>query len=147
MAKMLNHMGLTVSQLERSLDFYCGKLGLPYPAEDQIFYIDGEWLANLVGFHDPRIRVAFIPLDHGVLELLEYERPSVGHSTATLSNWDVGAAHLALNHSDIHAFYAEHADDIDFFGPPQTVEGGPFDGAQVIYMKDPDGVSVELVQR
>lgn len=147
MTKMFNHMGLTVANIERSLDFYCGKLGLPYPAEDMIFFIEGTWLSNLVGHPAPRIRVAFVSLDHGVFELLEYQRPEKRELTATLHNWDVGAAHLALNHDDIEAFYAQYRDTIDFAGPPQTVEGGPYDGARVIYMKDPDGISVELVQR
>lgn len=145
MTERFNHMGLTVSDLERSIQFYCDGLGLPHPPEGHIFHIEGEWLGNLVGADDPRIRVAFVPLDHGVLELLEYERPGEGRKSASLRNWDTGSAHLALNMTDLAGFYEEKKERLDFVSPPQVVPNGPWGGGLVVYLRDPDGNSVELV--
>lgn len=140
-----NHMGLTVSDVDQSVEFYADILGLPRPPEGHDFEIKGAWLSNLVAADDAVIRVAFLPLDHGVLELLEYQHPE-GKPTATLRNWDVGSAHLALNHPDVRGFYAANRERLPFNCEPQVVEGGPWAGTIVVYLTDPDGVSVELVQ-
>lgn len=145
MTKHFNHMGLTVSNLDRSVEFYCGGLGLPLPPEGHDFIIEGDWLSRLVGADDPRIRVAFIPLDHGVLELLEYQQPGDGKTTASLANWDAGSAHLALNIADLASFYERTRDELPYLSAPQQVEGGPWAGGLVVYLRDPDGNSVELV--
>ncbi|MFV0451028.1 MAG: VOC family protein [Propioniciclava sp.] len=145
MTHQFNHVGITVTDLDRSLDFYCGTLGLPRPPEGHIFPIEGEWLGYVVGADNPRIRVAFVPLDHGILELLEYERPAEGKKSASLDNWDTGAMHLALNIVDLPGFYDKHRDDVDFLSAPQTVVGGPWAGGLVLYLRDPDGIPVELV--
>lgn len=145
MTAHFNHMGLTVSSLERSLHFYCGELGLPRPPEGHVFPIEGQWLGELVGADDPRIQVAFVPLDHGILELLEYQRPGTGKSEASLRNWDVGSAHLALNVIGLAAFYEERKDRLPFLSAPQVVESGPWGGGLVVYLRDPDGNPVELV--
>lgn len=145
MTVQFNHMGLTVSDLERSLDFYCDALGLPRPPEGHVFPIEGAWLEKLVGADEPLIRVAFVPLDHGVLELLEYHRPNDGRPSASLRNWDVGSGHLALNIPDLPGFYSANKDRLDFLSEPQTVGVGPWSGGLVVYLRDPDGNPVELV--
>jgi catechol 2,3-dioxygenase-like lactoylglutathione lyase family enzyme len=145
MSRRFNHMGITVFNLERSLDFYCGELGLPRPPEGHVFTVEGAWLGKVVGADDPRIRVAFIPLDDGILELLECEKPQDGTTAASLRNWDVGAAHLALNMPGLQDFYDRNRRRLDFVSEPQTVEGGPWSGGTVVYLRDPDGISVELV--
>ncbi len=145
MINRFNHIGLTVSDLEVSLDFYCGALGLSRPPEGHVFTIGGEWLGKLVATDDPEIRIAFIPLDHGILELLEYRRPSTGKQSASLQNWDVGSAHLALNMVDLLDFYEKKRDELPFLSTPQVVAQGPWTGGYVVYLRDPDGNSVELV--
>lgn len=145
MTKSFNHMGLTVSNLERSIEFYCDQLGLPHPPDGHIFPIQGEWLSNLVNAKDPLIQIAFVPLDHGVLELLQYESPDNGKDSASLKNWDVGSAHLALNIPNLLDFYESKKDELNFLSAPQIVASGPWQGGYVVYLTDPDGNSVELV--
>lgn len=145
MISRFNHMGITVSDIDVSLEFYCGALGLPKPPEGHVFTIDGPWLGELVGAGDPEIRVAFIPLDHGILELLQYRRPSNGKQNASLQNWDVGSAHLAVNMVGLLDFYEKKRDELPFLSAPQVVAQGPWTGGYVVYLRDPDGNSVEIV--
>ncbi len=145
MITRFNHMGITVSDLDKSLDFYCGALGLPRPPEGHVFTISGEWLGKLVGADKPEISVAFVPLDHGILELLEYRHPFGGRQIASLRNWDVGSAHLALNMVGLVAFYEEKRAELPFLSAPQVVAQGPWTGGYVVYLRDPDGNSVEIV--
>lgn len=142
---LLNHVGITVSNLERSIEFYTS-LGFGQPPEDWVFTIQGAWLSKLVAEPDAVIRVAFLPFDDGtVLELLEYQDP-VGEERNTKPNRDAGAMHVALNVEDVDAFYEGHKATLTFNSEPQRVEMGPWAGNKVVYLQDPDGTPVELVQ-
>lgn len=142
---LLNHVGITVSNLERSIEFYT-RLGLGAPPADWIFTIEGDWLSRLVAEDDAVIRVAFLPMgEDSVLELLEYRHPE-GAGTNTRPNRDAGAMHIAINVDDIDAVYASlSAEGIPFNSEPQTVAMGPWAGNRVAYLSDPDGTPVELV--
>lgn len=142
---LLNHIGVTVSNLERSIEFYT-KLGIQPPPEDWVFPIHGAWLSRLVEEEDAHIRVAFLPIEDGVLlELLEYKSPQ-GSATNTRPNRDAGAMHIALNVDDVDEVYGRLKDEVTFLSEPQTVEMGPWAGNRVVYLRDPDGTPVELVQ-
>ena len=141
---LLNHVGITVSNLERSIEFYTG-LGFGEPPADWVFTIDGEWLSRLVAEEGAVIRVAFLPMDDMVLELLEYQHPE-GVKSNTRPNRDAGAMHVALNVDDVDATYEELKAKVLFNSPPQTVATGPWAGNKVAYLSDPDGTPVELVQ-
>ena len=75
----------------------------------------------------------------------EYQQPGDGKTTASLANWDAGSAHLALNIADLASFYERTRDELPYLSAPQQVEGGPWAGGLVVYLRDPDGNSVELV--
>ncbi|GAB3815913.1 VOC family protein [Tessaracoccus terricola] len=142
---LLNHIGVTVSNLERSIEFYT-KLGIQQPPAEWVFPISGEWLSKLVQEEGAEIRVAFLPVqDDVVLELLEYQTPQ-GAKTNTKPNRDAGAMHIALNVDDVDEVYNRLRGEVEFNSEPQTVEMGPWAGNRVVYLNDPDGTPVELVQ-
>ncbi len=141
---LLNHVGITVSNLERSIEFYTS-LGFGQPPADWVFTIEGEWLSQLVAEEGAVIRVAFLPMDDNVLELLEYRHPD-GEKSNTRPNRDVGAMHVALNVDDVDAVYEKLKGTVSFNSPPQTVAMGPWAGNKVAYLSDPDGTPVELVE-
>lgn len=142
---ILNHVGLTVANIERSVEFYSGLMGLGEPPQDWIFTIGGDWLAQMVAEEGAVARVAFLPMDDIILELLEYQTPQ-GEKTNDRPNRDAGAMHLALNVDDVDATYERLKDKVVFNSPPQTVPNGPWAGGRVAYLRDPDGTSLELVQ-
>lgn len=142
---LLNHIGITVSNLERAIEFYT-TLGIQQPPAEWIFPISGEWLSKMVREEDAHVRVAFLPISDGVvLELLEYQTPE-GEKTNTKPNRDAGAMHIALNVDDVDEVYNRLKDQVEFNSEPQTVAMGPWAGNRVAYLNDPDGTPVELVQ-
>jgi len=145
MARHFNHMGITVSDIDQSVEFYCGVLGLPRPPDAHVFCAGGPALSRVVGASGARLRVAFVSLGGGILELLEYKQPATGSQSSSLQNWDVGSAHLAINVVGLQEFYEAKKDVVEFLSEPQLVEGGPWPGALVVYLRDPDGIPVELV--
>lgn len=142
---ILNHVGITVSNLERSVKFYT-RLGFGTPPAEWMFTIEGKWLSELVQEKDAVIRVAFLPMDEdSVLELLEYQNPH-GLKTNERPNRDAGAMHVALTVDDVEKLYAELKGTIKFNSEPQVVAMGPWAGNKVVYLNDPDGTPVELVE-
>ena len=67
---------------------------------------------------------------------------SARHGDAQLGN-----GHLGLASEDIHADY-ERLRDLSSSAapPPSEIPSGPARGGWAIYLRDPDGITVEIVQ-
>jgi catechol 2,3-dioxygenase-like lactoylglutathione lyase family enzyme len=79
------------------------------------------------------------------LELLEYR--NVNGSPIDPANGNPGTAHFCLFVDDIDERCARMAGrGAGFVSPVQSSDAGPIAGGKVVYMIDPDGVRVELVQ-
>lgn len=139
----IDHVGITVSSLERSLVFYRDLLGL------QVIEISGEEdVSEIVGIRHARVRAADLDTGDGRLfELLEYVSARAGDVQQQPNG--AGCAHVALRVDDIEAVLhrlAEAAYHPD--GKPTRLTGAvAWEGATVVYLRDPDGAVVELVQR
>ena len=141
----LHHVGLTVSDLERSVWFYRDLLGLPVRERDEM---KGGQLEIVTGVAGPHVRIADLDFGNGgTLELTEYLAPpgSSVHPRPT----DAGHTHVGIEVDDIDLAYSRLVEaGITLRSEPVTLENaGPFwTGARVVHALDPDGVTVELVQ-
>ncbi len=95
----VHHTGYTVSNLERSLDFYQGLLGLELIGRQDK---QGGYLGAIVGYPDAHVRQAHlrIPGDGHVVELFEYLAPK-GSTPAPFEPRNVGTPHLCLLTDDL----------------------------------------------
>jgi catechol 2,3-dioxygenase-like lactoylglutathione lyase family enzyme len=141
----VDHAGFVVSDLDRAIGFWCRALGLEvlWRLED-----DGPELRRQVGFPDARIRIAHlgVPGCEQKIELLEYVAPPV-HGSAVPRN-HVGAAHVCFVVDDVQAEYRRlRAAGVDsFVSEPVRFLDGPDAGALAVYLRDPDGNTIELAQ-
>ena len=92
----------------------------------------------------------YAELDLGVgqlLEVIEFQ-PAEGNALAQHPR-DPGASHLALRVNDVDALYERLvAAGVTVPGRPTTITApGAWLGARCVYVEDPDGRTVELVQR
>jgi glyoxylase I family protein len=141
----LDHVNIVVADLERSLAFYVGHLGM-----EQTFAADltGEWIATLSGLPEASARCAFCTMPGGGtrLELLEYRMPSGADLAENSLPHTRGVRHLALEVDDLDAWYARLSEaGIHFVSTPVAVPfvvGG--NRKRLCYCHDPDGVLVEL---
>jgi catechol 2,3-dioxygenase-like lactoylglutathione lyase family enzyme len=80
------------------------------------------------------------------IELLEYRSPA-DRTTYRPRSCDVGSVHLGMYVDDIDALIAnvKHAGWLPV-GPLQCIEGGERDGWKLVYVRDPDGVTLEFLQ-
>jgi catechol 2,3-dioxygenase-like lactoylglutathione lyase family enzyme len=135
--KRLDHVSYTVSDLDRSVDFYA-KFG--YEPVNR-YAASGPELDVAVATEnaDMDIQVMRRP-DGGMLELISYVRQP---SERAARNSVVGAAHLAFVVGDIQAAYEElTAEGVEFLSKPNTDRYGE----RWVYFRDPDGITVELMQ-
>lgn len=134
-----NHTSFTVSNLERSVEFYTQVLGMQL---ERRFDTEGAGISQIVGFPDARLRIAFVYLGEFRLELIEYVSPK-GVKIDTATN-NVGSAHIAFSTDDVDKTYEElKTKGVRFKGAPMRSRP---DRPRVAYFTDPDGYTLEIVQ-
>jgi glyoxylase I family protein len=141
----VHHVGLTVSDLERSIGFYCAILGCTVRERSQS---SGVEVDTLTGVSDAHIVTADLQLrDGAILELLQYLRP-VGAPLAQQRN-QPGHTHIGFLVDDVDAAYERLTDQgIVPTSRPVAIDepGSAWDGVRAIYACDPDGRTVECLQ-
>jgi lactoylglutathione lyase len=140
----VSHLGVQVADIERSVAFYGGTLGL-----ELVWRVarSEKTVQEIVALPNLEVEVAVfrVPGTDCYLEVLEYrnvERAAVDPATQ-----NPGTGHLCLYVDDLDALHAElQAQGIPFLSHPKTPAGGPHAGGRVVYMLDPDGFRIELLQ-
>ena len=139
-----HHTGLQVADLARSVAFYRDVLGF-----EEMFSWNprAPYIGELVGYPEVDLHAAILrpPNSEVFLELLEYrnvERAPVDTRTA-----NPGTAHIAFFVDDVDALYADlRARGVASVSAPVSPTIGPNKGGRAVYMIDPDGIRVELIQ-
>jgi len=142
----LHHTGYTVSDLDRSVAFYRDLMGLEVLAQQEK---QGGYLAAIVGYPFAHVRMAHLraPASGHVLELFEYIAPK-GETPERIEPRDVGTAHLCFLVDDLDAVYRRLVDAgvETFVSAPVLVDTGINTGGYGIYLRDPDGIVLEIFQ-
>ena len=143
--KALHHVGITVNDLDESIRFYHGVLGLDFVNEPSPWF-DGPDLGPAVGVPGAALRQVSLKLGDTTLELLQYRSPESETTRPLLSN-NIGASHVAFLVDDIHATKSElEGKGISFYSDVNVVDEGVLAGWRWVYFEDPDGYPLELVQ-
>jgi catechol 2,3-dioxygenase-like lactoylglutathione lyase family enzyme len=141
--RAVHHVGVTVADLERSVAFWGRLTGAE--ARDRRT-MAGPGVGRLVGYPSVRIEAAWLDFPGGVaLELLQYLEPlDAPYPEGTAHP---GNIHVCLDVDDVDTARA-HALDCGArpVGGPVDVGAGPQAGARIAYVRDPDGVTIELFQ-
>ena len=140
-----DHTGITVSNLERSLAFWRDVLGFEF---SHSAHQKGEMAEQITGVRGPELRIAVVKAPGGhKIELLEYLAPADRKKDVDLRPCDVGHVHVALTVDDLDAVLKKIAESgWQAAGQPQTLTAGPNAGKRVIYVRDPDGTTIEFMQ-
>jgi catechol 2,3-dioxygenase-like lactoylglutathione lyase family enzyme len=139
-----HHVGLTVSDLDRSLAFWRDALGMEtvMSQEKQGGYL--EAIVREPGAHVRMAHLAFEP-DGPRVELFQYLAPAGGRLVGRPA--DVGFAHVAILVDDIRGTLDRL---VAAGGQPLSdvieVDTGANAGGLCLYLRDPDGHVLELFQ-
>ena len=145
--KSIDHYGIVVESLDRSIPWWNRFLQVePFERKTWKAAELDDYVGRVVGYPDCDLSGAFWALPGGtVIEMLEYHSPAPGH--VDMESYNVGNTHLCFETADIRADYERLRDHAEFRSPePVQSVWGPYQGTLVCYLRDPDGISVELVQ-
>ena len=145
MLSSVHHFSFSVSDMDRSLQFYRDLLGL----EVIVRRVAQEaYVRRIVGFPDGILDIAFLKLPGGassMLELIEYKNPK---GTEVESQFNTpGNGHVCFLVDDLQAIYERlRQAGVEFVSEPVAVTVGPNKGRHSVYMYDPDGIVLQLLQ-
>jgi catechol 2,3-dioxygenase-like lactoylglutathione lyase family enzyme len=142
----LHHAGLTVSNLDQSVEFYRDVVGLKLLVP-QTPVLSGPKVDEMTGIPGVAMKLAMFEISkNNRLALIEYLKPASSLQYA-LPTTNIGSIHVALQVSDIEAKVREmKAKGVYFITVMNIPTDGPFVGWKYIYFKDPDGITLELVE-
>jgi catechol 2,3-dioxygenase-like lactoylglutathione lyase family enzyme len=142
-----SHVGVHVTDLERSLGFYRDRLGFEVV---EVTRVDSPHAGQILGRDGAEGDRALLrlPWSPAYLELLQYDDSVQGKPVDPLHG-NVGTFHLAFYTHDIDSLWTsikEGGSELQSSdGAITSIEGGVFDGGKVIYATDPDGIRVEFL--
>jgi glyoxylase I family protein len=139
-----DHTGITVSNLERSLSFWRDVLGFELSHRT---HQKGELASEITGVPGAEISLAVVKAPGHKIELLEYHAPANHKQHLDFRPCDVGSVHIALTVDDLDGVIGKIATSgWKAAGKPQMLKTGPNAGKRVVYVRDPDGTTIEFMQ-
>jgi lactoylglutathione lyase len=142
MTTTFSHLGICVSDLERSLAFYCDALGF-VPAESHTV---GDEFGRLMELDGVALRSQFIRRDGVAIELLHFTSPDQTGDPVRRPMNQLGLTHLSVRVDDVDAVAATVE---RLGGTVVSATRTTFDlsgtALDFLYCTDPDGVRIELM--
>jgi len=146
-ARAVEAVGLTVSDMDRAVEFYSGVLTFEKVSDVEVA---GDAFERLQGVFGARARVVGMRLGNEQIQLTEYLAPRGRPIPADSRSQDRWFQHVAIIVSDMDRAYAvlrahrvQHAST----GPQRLPDWNPnAGGIQAFYFKDPDGHTLEILE-
>jgi catechol 2,3-dioxygenase-like lactoylglutathione lyase family enzyme len=142
----IDHVGIVVRDLETSIEFYTRLFGSGPVERVSWRGENGVYVARMLG-RSPEgfaLDAAFfqVPYTNALIEMLQYSGFEQGQAATPPT--DVGATHLG--------FYVESLSDtierlgVPLTGDPVDIPYGPYRGGRTAYLRDPNGINVQLME-
>src|SRR5271157_4762517 len=146
LATAVDAVGMTVSDMDRALDFYSRVLSFEKVSDVEVWGDEYEHLEGLFGL---RMRVVRMRLGNESIELTQYLAPSGRPVPADSRSNDRWFQHVAIIVSDMDRAYqvlrqnkVQHASTGPQLLPAWNKNAG---GISAFYFKDPDGHNLEIL--
>ena len=140
MIKDVRHIGIVVTDMEKSLKFYRDLLGLKIKS---LVDEEGQFLDNILAHENVKNKVAKLYAKNGnaLVELIDSK--SYGNKKDR-DFFTIGASHFAFTVDNLEKTYDYLVKNgVKFTAPPQQTSDG---FAKVTFCEDPDGTLIELVE-
>ena len=141
MIKGINHVGISVADLDRAVEFYTGLLEMELLGS--IFPFGGPLFDQVMRIEGAQGRMCVVRKNSLQLELFEFAQPRSVPKDPDYSVSDQGISHFGIDVVDIAATYDRLvAAGVRFHCPVQEFPSG----IKATYGRDPDGNVFELLE-
>ena len=139
-----NHTSFTVSDLDRSLAFFRDALGFEVTSKGPR---NPSLIQAITGVEGAEVLIAYVRGPGHSIELIEYIEPETRGSVRPRP-CDTGFSHIAYDVDDIDAAIKAARDhSVEPIGPVVAIDQGPNRGSRVAYLRDPDGITIEFIEK
>lgn len=141
------HVGVTVSDLDRSIDFYKNIMGLEFVGQ---ILMEGNETDKLFRRKNCKAKVAYLnsgKLNCPPVELIQFISENANEVKADLFNTSI--SEICFRTDDIWAEYERlKALGVEFLSEPCDFDftAYGFGKSTAVYFKDPDGIILELIE-
>lgn len=137
----IRHMGIVITNKEKSLHFYRDLLGLKIVKE---LGESGNYIETVCGIKGVEVNtIKMSANDGGLIELLLF-KSHPGKIDPNRDLCSIGPTHIAFSVKNLDEEYKKLiSSGVEFVSPPQISPDGY---AKVAFCKDPDGTPIELVE-
>lgn len=139
----VSHIGVCVSDLERSLRFYCDVLGFERSKTVPDVHVQGEPSDSLLRLRDVDLHAVYLERDGFRIELLYYASPRSPERPPRRAMNDLGLTHLSVKVPDVLAALDRLEAEGVVVDRDTVIEIGGLTVAA--FVRDPDGLGIELV--
>ncbi len=136
----LTHIGICVSDMERSLRFYRDLLGFNYLSR---LDVEGEPSNTLLELPNVKLRAEYLERDGTRIELLHYASPGAQGDGSTPPMNRLGLTHLSLRVENLERLLQELGGAGGRVLESTNVYNPDF-RAGAVFITDPDGTRIEL---
>ncbi len=144
--RAVDAVGMTVSDMDRSVDFYSNVLSFKKVSDTEVY---GDAYERLLGIFGLRIRVVHMRLGDETIELTEYLTPEGKPFPKDTRSNDLWFQHIAIVVSDMDkAFERLRQNKVRYASTaPQTIPASnkAAAGIRAFYFRDPDGHYLEII--
>jgi len=141
MITSINHFSFTVSDVERSTNFYEKILGLRLM---NLSERDLAFSEKVTGIKNAHLKIAYLSGNNCSVELIQYLSPP-GEKIDT-KTCNIGSSHICFNIKNFTEFINDLKNkNVFFINEPQIIPDGPNKGKMVVYAEDPDSNTLEFI--
>lgn len=139
-----NHVNVSVADMDSAITFWQDGLGMSLRGRGIVEY---DHLDEIVGLHNTKIEWAELEFSGNLIELFRYHKPAGQVVDPAVNN--PGTTHLAFDVDNLDAVvHRLHMMGFSTASPrPITIPFGDWAGWRCIYVQEPNGVTVELLER
>ena len=142
----LHHLGVTVADIDRSIEFYRDILGMELIGRRPC--VEADYVAKQTGYEGVQLSVASFRVSADspqTLEVVQYLNHAAEAGDQATNR--PGNTHLCILVDDLQQAFDDLSEQgVQFKSDPVTITAGPNEGGLVVYFYDPDGYPLEMFQ-
>ena len=123
MFKQMDHVGLSVKNIEKAIEFYRDVVGMEKVLDREV----DSPLARIVGIEGAKARIVHMKLGEALVELFDYQNPKGRDPRPDQNQSDYGLTHIGFRVEDFEKTYQDlKARGVQFLGEKVEIRPGVF---------------------